>query len=79
MEPLSQAIKAALQSELDLTELKMVAVDRSSTGVVLGAEGSRYAHLMFALVCLTASTSKIDEVCSVLAGARRADRTRAAG
>jgi hypothetical protein len=79
MEPLAQASKSALRIELDLTESRKAAVDVFSIDTKVDAEVSRYIDLLFALVCSRTGTKKIDEVCSVLAGARGADEKRAAG
>lgn len=79
MVPLAQTSKSALQSEIDLTEIEITAVNMSSTGFVFGTQASRYGHLMCVLLGLALSMKKIDEVCSLLANARDADNKRTAG
>lgn len=79
MEPLAQASKSAIQSEVDPIELELIAVDANSYLSLFGEQESRYTGLVKVLVRLGSNMRRVAEVCSVLANARDADKKKTSG
>lgn len=77
--PLAQASKSALRSEVDLTELELMAVGAISYISLFGEQKSRYADLVKVLIRLRSSMRHIAKVCTVLANARKADEQKITG